>query len=669
MKNNHANPTKLGRHLPKALMFCGLILGASISHAALVEVKKNLGWVFKKDLSSAQFSQNFDTYNDQDFIMTDFDAYPVGNETRYSMLWKKNLDKRGWAMRRDMSEETYASTWLEYKNKGMRLVDVEAYELNGSVRWGGIWIENKENLLWASHRNQTGAQYATQFAENNAAGYRVVDLEVYNTPQGLRYASIWVKNTDNIQWTQLRDMSRTAYQAEATEKNAAGYKMVDLESYDTPNGQRYAAIWEKHANIAWRVRSDLTEEAFTNVWNQYTDEGLRLVDFERYETDQGARIGTIWAENESRYQYSKKTQIDNLITNYASINNLPGISVVIIQNGSPLYQRGFGFADIENNRQASSKTVYSTASLAKVIGGTLAAKLENEKKLRDGSTFALDLSRKTDYYIRNLPAQHTHTVEQLLSHLACIPHYSTTPAIANQTTHYTNATTAMQSIWANPLVQNCVPNANWSYSTHAFTYVGAVLESVTKRSISNLLNNELFDPYDLTSMRAMYENNTLPANSLRAAPYTTKEAVSSPGTNDFINPPNALNNPNILASYTDSSWKVLGGGIETNTMDLSRFGWKVLNGEILSPAARDNRLWTRVNPGFTHGLGWSVSTLAGGLRIAEWNGGWTGARTYLRVYRDNGLVIGIMSNRRTHRSDIGQDVNNLTAALGTLILN
>lgn len=108
--------------------------------------------------------------------------------------------------------------------------------------------------------------------------------------------------------------------------------------------------------------------------------------------------------------------------------------------------------------------------------------------------------------------------------------------------------------------------------------------------------------------------------------------------------------------------------MESHTYDLARFAWKILNAQIVSGDTRDNRSWTRVNPAFSHGLGWSIST-AGGENVAEGNGSWTGARSFLRTYTDDGLVIAIMSNRVTHLADLNQDVDDLADSLADIVLN
>lgn len=644
----------------------GLLLGGMLSaQAAILQDEKDLGWYAHRDLTSSQFADYFAKYSEKKMMMIDMDAYPVHGELRYSMIWQSNPDDRGWYEYRDMTSTEYHNKWADLASRGYRPLDVENYILGTKSLWAGIWVQNVEGWGWVSKRNLTSAEHAQLFADMARRGYRIIDIEVHNTSGGLRYSSIWYENVDGRAWVQLRDMTRQEYQEHVDNYARQGLYVVDFESYGSPSGQLYAAIWEPKPGFAWQVRSDRTEQEYTNLWYQYADAGYRLIDFERYDTDEGTRYAGIWAENDDRFQYSRKTDLDNAITQYSTTNNLPGISVVIIDNGNMLYRRGFGFADVDDNVKAHSKTVYSAASVSKVIGATLAAKLEDEGQLSDGTEFTLDLTQPTADYITGLPNHHTHTVDQLLSHLSCMGHYNEIP---NQTTHYSNATDAVQSIWNTALLAGCNPGNSWNYSTPAFTFVGAVLEGATGATLNDLFNNELFGPYGLTSMRVQYKDANLPANRLRATPYATQDAVHTPGTTDFADPPHPVSNPNVESSYSDNSWKVIGGGIETSTYDLARFGWKVLNAEILSANARDNRLWTQVNPAFTHGLGWSITTDNAGRNTAEWNGAWTGSRTFLRAYQDDGLVIAVMTNRTTHRTDLSADVGNLTNTLGNIVL-
>ncbi len=655
-----------------------MLSGGLPLHAALVDQQKELPMYFKRDLTSAQFSAEYQNLSGKNYLMTDFDAYSTADGTRYSMLWQKNTDSRAWAILRDMDSATIATEIATRRNQGFRLVDVEAYPLNGAIRWGAIWVKNNENYLTIVQRSQTSADFSQNYQTNTNAGYRLVDFSAYNTANGVRYNGLWQKNADGRQWIVLRDMSRQQYQNNMDAYYSQGFDLVDFEAYDSPYGTSYAGIWEKRSTLSSAVKSDRDAQAFTNLFYEQADKGYRLVDFERYVTDDGVRYAGVWQENNARFRYSKKDEIDDAIVNYRDTNNLPGISVVMIRDGDMFYRRGFGWADVDSKKAANSQTIYSWASLSKVLAGTLAAKLEDKGSLEDGTTFTLDLDERADTYIPTLPGGHNYTTAQLLSHLGCIQHYPTgfagSTGIPDQTTHYNSALAALSSITGQNLVSPCTIGTSYNYSTHAFTIVGAVLERQTGKGISDLVRSEISEPYGLTTLRAQYETANLPSNYFRATPYDEAFAIGTPGTSNF-KPPHPQTNPNVETNYTDSSWKVLGGGLESSTYDLARFGWKTLNGEIVSASdennVRDDRLWTRVNNSniaARHGLGWQVINANSGRRIADWSGGWLGARTYLRAYRDNGLVIAIMSNRRNHRSDINADVFDLADSLENIVL-
>ena len=594
--------------------------------------ENGLRWASYRDLTSDEFSERFQQLvDDEDMMMIDVDVNPDGRQVTYSMVWQENVDRRGWAEHRNLTSDEYHDLWQRYADRGWRPLDVEGYTIDGRLLYAGIWIENREGLAWSSMRNLTSAEYADYFEEQREARRRPIDIEAYPTPDGLLYAAIWYENVDEVSWLQLRDMDRDAYQQELETRTGEGYLPIDYETYMAGNEQRYAAIWEVPANRpAFQIRTDRSQISYANLWRTYRDEGYRIVDFE----NDAALYGGLWIENADRFQYEGKQELDSIIETYRSDNAIPGISVAILQGGSVLYRRGFGEADQSTPKVAHSETVYSAASVSKVIGSTLAAKLEDEGELWDGTPVDLDLSDDTSDYLPDLPGHHTHQVEQLTAHLACIPHYTTSPAIPNITTHYSTALEAAEDFWDTDLLDSCTPGSSRSYSTPAFTLLGAVLEDVSGRPLSELLQEELFDRYDLDSMRVHFATETPPANYERAVPY---------------------NDAGDASSYSDNSWKVIGGGIETSTLDLARFGWKVLDGDIVDATARDDRMWVPVDPGCAgpgggtcrNGIGWSLNTY-NGRRVAEHDGSWSGARSWLRVYPDDDLVVAVMSNRRGH---------------------
>ncbi|HET8938762.1 MAG TPA: serine hydrolase [Polyangiales bacterium] len=155
-------------------------------------------------------------------------------------------------------------------------------------------------------------------------------------------------------------------------------------------------------------------------------------------------------------------------------------------------------------------------------------------------------------------------------------------------------------------------------------------------------------PFGLGSLRAQWADGFLTNNYERATPY------------------NATNNE---TTYEDSSWKVFGGGLELNVVDLARFGQLVLSGQIVSPTVRDTRLFSPVAPGCAgstagicqNGVAWELGTSSGRF-VVEHGGSWTGARSFVRIYPNDDLVVAIMSNRTDH------DPKTLGTSIGDIVL-
>ncbi len=582
---------------------------------------RNVGWQSFRNQTREEIASHVAGLAPNGFLPINLgSAHNAGSD--YSIVVRENVDGRDWKAHWDLTGDEYHALWETYSGQNLRPLDVEAYYVDGQQRFAGIWIENREGIGWFSYRNFTPEEYAEHFEEYRDLGYWPVDIEVYDTSAGQRISTVWYDNVDGVGWKQLRNMTREEYQAETDALGAEGYFAIDYEEY----GDRIAAIWQKPAHTpAVVVRTGRQDVEFANLWRQHRDEGYRPLQV----ADHGDRYAGIWIVNDDRFDYDRKGTLDTAIEDYRVEHEIEGISVALIRGGRVIYQRGFGHADVDGNKVAHGETVYAAASVSKVFGGTLATLLETSGQLRDGTPVELDMTERTDTYLPDIPEHHTHTVEQLTSHQGCVLHYNTIPSGPNPTSHFTSALSAAQTFWDEGLVteraneeEGCTIGTNVSYSTHAFTLLDAVLEEVTGRRVSDLIRTELTEPLGLGSVHTAWATGSLPDNRERAVPYHRGSAIS----------------------YENTSWKVSGGGLEMHAVDLARFGSALLRGDVLADADRDNRLWARVGSG-PYGVAWQTTTI-GGRDVVQHGGLTDGANTYIRVYRDDDLVVAIMSNTR-----------------------
>lgn len=98
--------------------------------------------------------------------------------------------------------------------------------------------------------------------------------------------------------------------------------------------------------------------------------------------------------------------------------------VSVSQNGQVIYNRAFGFSDVENCVKANCDSVMRIASISKPLACLVAAKLVENGKL--------DLDKSVDEYLTDLPKfefnnkQVKITSRQLMCHTSGIRHYKET---------------------------------------------------------------------------------------------------------------------------------------------------------------------------------------------------------------------------------------------------
>ena len=123
-------------------------------------------------------------------------------------------------------------------------------------------------------------------------------------------------------------------------------------------------------------------------------------------------IPSIHADSNDKIQ-----KIEQFVEEQQKMSQIPGISLVIVEKGEIVYQKGFGYADIEEKKPVTSNTLFELASTSKAFTGLAILQLEEEGLLK-----RTDDVRK---YIPWLELEYkgepqTITIDQLLYHTSGI---------------------------------------------------------------------------------------------------------------------------------------------------------------------------------------------------------------------------------------------------------
>ena len=313
---------------------------------------------------------------------------------------------------------------------------------------------------------------------------------------------------------------------------------------------------------------------------------------------------------------------------------IPGMSVAIAQRGRIVYQQGFGYRNQEQLLPATAQTRYRLASISKSVTSVLVMLLVEQGRL--------DLDRDLGGYLPDLSREHKAIqLSQLLSHQSGIRHYEPDDP---DTLKFEYCHKAINFFQDDALKFS--PGERFLYSTHAYTMLGAALEKATDKSFRQLVIDEITVKQNLPTLCPEDRSINNPQRATLYDNVATRDSQTG-------KPPGIRNMP---VAADNISWKCPGGGLESTAPDLCRFALKLMNGSLLKDANRQ-QLWTarKLTSGkvTSYGLGWVIGSTNAHSYVAH-SGSQLGAKSYLRIYPEEEIVVVILSNCRSHRpQDLG----------------
>jgi CubicO group peptidase (beta-lactamase class C family) len=190
--------------------------------------------------------------------------------------------------------------------------------------------------------------------------------------------------------------------------------------------------------------------------------------------------------------------VDTLITSQMRKENIPGAVFLLVQDGKVLYQRGYGFANLERRQPVDpEKTIWRIGSISKVFTATAVVQLADRGRYR----LSDDVNRPLTRF--KVPATFPEpvTFEHLLTHTAGF----------DEIRPGTRAETAagllpLGDFLTNKLIRLRPPGRTISYSTYGITLGGYLVEQVSGLDFETYLARNVWGPLGMTR-----SNITVPA--------------------------------------------------------------------------------------------------------------------------------------------------------------
>ena len=387
--------------------------------------------------------------------------------------------------------------------------------------------------------------------------------------------------------------------------------------------------------------------------------------------------------NSGTFSPDRAAVIDQGLQRYVDQNKVAGLVLLVLQDGKPVYEKAFGWADKEAGRKMTTDTLFRIASQTKALTSVAAMQLIEEGKLTTStrvSTF-IPTFAKTTVAVKDdkgevtiVPAKRQITVRDLLTHTAGIS-YGTDATVAKLYEAkglgpaagmgwYTAdkdepVCTTMERLGTLPFVAQ--PGEQWVYGYNT-DVLGCIVEKASGMPLDQYIKTHITGPL------GMKDTQFFPPASERArlaAVYGSGEG----GT--YLRAPDGAKGQ---GHYIDGPHKNFAGGagLISTARDYARFLEAMrLEGSLegvhlLSP--RSVKLMTTNQVGTLHsttGLGWGLGFEttdrygAKGMN-SEGSFGWAGAYgSQYRVDPAARLVMVMMVQLMPNATDLAESYHNL----------
>lgn len=275
-----------------------------------------------------------------------------------------------------------------------------------------------------------------------------------------------------------------------------------------------------------------------------------------------------------------KSLADSLMRiNYPSDG--PGMSLLISRNGTPIYKKAFGMANIDLSIPLTTENVFDIGSMSKQFTAVCILELAETGKLN-----------LNDDIKKYLPDYNTHgkiiTIENCLNHTSGIPSFTELKGF--DSLYQKKLTVKERKDFFEKYDLLFEPGTDFSYSNSGYFLLALIIEKVSAMSYDDYIKTNIFDKAGMKSSYSDISGNEIP---MKAIGYDR-------GTNAGYQ---------ITSDY-EKSWTVGAGNIVSSTGDLLIWTDALNSGKIISKQMLE-KAWTPfILPNglnTNYGYGWNIT--------------------------------------------------------------
>jgi len=180
----------------------------------------------------------------------------------------------------------------------------------------------------------------------------------------------------------------------------------------------------------------------------------------------------------------------------------PGFSLAVIQHGKPVFEKGYGLANLEYDISVTPQTIYHVASVSKQFTAMAVVLLEEDGKL--------SLEDDVHKYLPELPDYgQPVTIRQLLQHTSGIRDQWQTLALAGWRLDDVITQEQILRVLFRQKEVNFVPGTRHLYSNGGYTLAAEIVARVSGQSFPDFCRERIFEPLGMSHTHFHIDHRTI----------------------------------------------------------------------------------------------------------------------------------------------------------------
>jgi CubicO group peptidase (beta-lactamase class C family) len=306
---------------------------------------------------------------------------------------------------------------------------------------------------------------------------------------------------------------------------------------------------------------------------------------------------------------SIKEKINQYMKAYTNLWAFSG-SIIAVKDGQVLYNKAYGYANIEHKVPNTTKTKYRLWSITKQFTAAAILMLE-ERGL-------LNLNNSVKQHLPECAALDERiTIHHLLTHTSGIANYSNFPNSSDFHKVHHDRPELIKLLMSTPL--DFEPGTQWNYSNSGYYLLGVLIEKLSGKSYSEFLEENIFKPLGMMDT-GVDDNKTIVEN--KASGYY-------------------LNGDSLIhCDYTNMNLIFSSGSLYSTVEDLILWDKALNSGKLLSRESIE-----KMNTPYKNDYGYGVGIhMNNSRKVVHHNGGHEGFLTEIHRYVDDDFTVVVLSN-------------------------